>query len=301
MKVLSPQTLVALAALGMSLSYAQSVPCSPPTDPLNGTNWAFHAESTSRGPSSALVGTFSVVRTAGYRRSSDAVLNLVGTMTINVADKVFRLASTTGQVSYNCAAGTNTPPTGGTLQFSDGADASFWSFTFNAALSTMTMTNDYFLDPGQFPPNPTPLLQRLRAGVANRIDNPLPCPNPSAILDVPLGWAFLSSSIAGGNISSSGTIFAKASSGFVQGNISTTVGGDLSYRFADTYGTYQVYPGCTGGNISFQVGPVSADYEFVFSKGDYTSLYLLSIQNVTSTTAANAASTEMLKGTMVKN
>ena len=77
--------------------------------------------------------------------------------------------------------------------------------------------------------------------------------------------------------------------------------GSLVLRLTDTAGRYQVYSGCTGGNMSLMVGRLSAQYEFVFADANYYTLFLLS----TTTTGTGIsfggpalAKTDILNGVM---
>ncbi len=289
MKLSTPRIAItcAVSLFCAAQANAQCNP-NPVSDPLNNTTWAFHAEATDYQPQgSASIGTFSVNRIADPRNAGQFILALTGTMTVNAGDRIIRLASTTGKVQYQCDPLTNTLR-GGTLQFSDGSQAILWQFVFrNGNYNTLFMVNEVYID--------NKFLAKVLRGTAVKVVNQQPCPaNPLLVLDntssAPNGWSLQTESAVYDNVSGTSAIGIlngrftsdRTGQGSLSGTITTNVGsisfngpGNYVTRLADTNGRYEVYAGCTGGAMSFVLGSVAAQYEFVFASGDFSELFLL--------------------------
>ena len=279
----------------LAMAVPQVVPCPASAgNPLNGTNWAFHWESSDFFQfDSAAIGTFSINQVADTR-GGGTTLVLTGIMTINAQDQVSRLASTNGKVQYQCD---DTGIRGGNLQLNDGQNPSVWEFVFaSSAQNEMYLVNQYYYGGAAF--------SKVLKGSAVRIDGQQPCPaNPMTALDnalapATLGWSFRTSTVFSGTVGTSaiGIINGRLASaadrtglGAITGTITTnTSAGLIGFsvsRLADIFGRYQVYgptagggsgAGCAGGTLSFLVGPYAAQYEYVFADGAHSQLFLLS-------------------------
>lgn len=298
----TPQKAAFLAASFLLASQAQAQCPVGVADPLNNTNWSFHAEATDyEFPGSASIGTFSINRIADPRNAGQTILALSGTMTVNAGNRIARLASTTGKVDYQCDPGTSIIR-GGTMQFSDGSQGVLWQFLFsNSNYSEIYLVNEVYLN--------NLFLSHVLEGIAVKVENPRPCPaNPLLALDnatsAPLGWSLRTESavydstngstgigILNFNYSSS----SRSGEGALTGTTTTNVGGlsfkgtagNNVYRLAETNGRYQVYPGCTGGTLSMMVGPYAVQYEFVFANGDRTLMFLVSTLATAPSTGGN--------------
>ena len=290
MKFVTPHTrIVITCAVSLFCATQANAQCNPNpvSDPLNNTTWAFHAEATDYQPQgSASIGTFSINRIADPRNAGQFVLALTGTMTVNAGDRIIRLTSTTGKVQYQCDPLTNALR-GGTLQFSDGSQAVLWQFVFrNGNYNTLFMVNEVYID--------NVFLAKVLRGTAVKIVNQQPCPaNPLLVLDntasAPNGWSLQTESAAYDNVNGTSAIGIlngrftsdRTGQGSLSGTITTNIGsttnrpGNYVTRLADTNGRYEVYAGCTGGAMSFVLGSVAAQYEFVFASGDFSELFLL--------------------------
>ena len=298
MKLFTPR-IVITCAVSLFCATQANAQCNPNpvSDPLNNTTWAFHAEATDYQPQgSASIGTFSINRIADPRNAGQFVLALTGTMTVNAGDRIIRLTSTTGKVQYQCDPLINTLR-GGTLQFSDGSQAILWQFVFrNGNYNTLFMVNEVYID------NAT--LAKVLRGTAVKVVNQQPCPaNPLLVLDntasAPNGWSLQTESAVYDNVNGTSAIGIlngrftsdRTGQGSLSGTITTNIGsnnfnrpGNYVTRLADTSGRYEVYSGCTGGAMSFVLGPAAAQYEFVFASGDFSELFLLG----TTTRSTNA-------------
>ena len=281
-----------------SLFLASNATAVCPADPFDNTNWAFQAEGSDfYYKSVASIGRFKIVKTStGYL--------LTGNMTFNAAGSITRLTSTTGKPQLEGQ--------GGTLQFSDGRNGILWQFVFADDCREMYLVNEVYLNGD--------ILAKVIKGTALRIDAQAVCPpNPYTLLEPsfsPGGWSFTSKSAVWTGVdglASIGLLQASAlpgdrrqQPGNLSGVVTTNVGavdfsgrlpaiGNNLYRNAQVNGQYQVYPDCSGGTLSFLVGPYSVQYEFVFSDGPYSKAYLLS-----TLATANNNRTDIFKGTLSK-
>lgn len=240
----------------------------------------------------AAIGTFSITTTASG-------LTLNGSNTISVQDGVSRLSSLTGKIQYQCDEGGVLR--GGTMQFADGQAGTLWQFSFSGSnYNEMYMVNETF-------PQTRLALTHVFQGYAVRIDNQQACPaTPNLVLDssfsAPRGWSIhtesagelftFNNSISTNGSGSVGFLNFRSNagrdgSGAITGNLTTAVGANgyaatsSVIRLADTAGRYQVYGpgagiGCSGGNMSFMVGPWAVQYEFVFADGAHSKIFILS-------------------------
>ena len=266
-----------------------------PADSLNNTTWAFQASTQDwlNSPSFASVGRFSVNRIADPRNAGQQILSMTGTQSINSNGNLIRGLSFAGKAALDGF--------GGTLQFGTGSEGTLWLFAFSNDCKEMYMVNEVYLNPS------APEVKAARA-TAVRVDAPAACPsNPNLLLDsltlAPTGWSFTTRTATwsdGGGFSSIGWLNPAnqlsaadpRSRSAVRGILSTNVGGrgftgrgDIVgtsgfWRNQQTNGVYQVYPDCSGGNISMMVGPFLAEHEFVFADGaDQQILLVGRVQN----------------------
>ena len=259
-----------------------------PADSLNNTTWAFQAatQDFDNNPSFASVGRFTINRISDPRNVGQQILNLTGTQSVNDNGNLIRFLSIAGKAQLDGF--------GGTLQFATGSEGTLWQFAFSNDCKEMYMVNEVYLaSAGR---------QRKTAKAsAVRIDAPAACPaNASLLLDpafAPTGWTFTTRTATwsgGAGISAIGWLNPAylinaadpRSRSAMRGIITTNVGGRVRldgnlvgtssiFRNASTNGVYQVYPDCTGGNLSMMVGPFITEYEFVFADGAYSQILMV--------------------------
>ena len=281
-----------------SLFLASNASAVCPADPFDNTSWAFQAEGSDfYFKSVASIGRFQIVKTStGYL--------LTGNMTFNADGSVIRLASTVGKPQLEGA--------GGTLQFSDGRNGVLWQFVFADDCREMFLLSEVYLNGA--------ILAKVIKGTATRIDAQASCPlNPYQLLEsafAPGGWSFTSKSAVWTGVNGLASVgLLKASAGVgdrrqqpgnLSGVVTTNVGsvdysgrlpaiGNNVFRNAQVNGQYQVYADCSGGTLSFLVGPYSVQYEFVFADGPYSKAFLVS-----TLATANSNRTDIFKGTLSK-
>ena len=268
----------------------QLVPCTPGTNTLANTNWAFNL----LGNVKSQIGNLAV---APSGRISGTISTIVVNFNPLSAGAVERLASFAGYIDGLCLAGTNTLAAG-TLQISGGLSGSIltWSYPITATIQTnrsisyaVTATDKLNLSRyGALNPSTSNGYgydrNYVTTGVASQIVSPVACPAPqdlATVLDAlsPFGYSngpgtqviFKAAAGTGANGVVSGRLLANTNNGTA---LNSSPNGTES-------GRYTVYPGCTGFTFNLPLLAngriIGSNFEAVFSAGDYSKAYILGL------------------------
>ncbi len=336
MKVFNPSFLsLAASALLATSAYSQGL-CNfsdnfaPPNDPFVG-QWVFHWENLGSffdgvGSNAAAIGSFDVQRGVGN------YLTVIGNMTVNAGGRIVRLSGTSTRnrgplAQYQCINGTSIIQ-GGSFHLSDGSQDTIWQFVFkDNTFSEIFMVDEEYID--------NVGLSHVLRGNAVRINTALQTANcnfitgggvPALLNNAmqfnlagdPTPWWSLQTQDSGnpfalGTTAAIGALtFLPSTRPGLVGTVTSAsgVGNQVNHtRLAPTAGSYQVnqcfnnagtsLPG-NGGNMSLQVGPYAAQYEYIFSTNNLSMAFILSLTTTGRPTfgQGNIGDSDILYGTL---
>ena len=252
------KNLIIAAAFAAAFTLAPQAKAQCPAglvDPLyllDGSNWAFQTEDDFFGEGA--VGTFraSVKAPAGNNPFFSGVLAI--TETINAEGRITRQLQASGKyiINSDCS--------GGELLFNAGGHAYQFEFVFAKGRTKMFLVTD----------NTSPRAVGLSQFVGDHgtaVLTPLGC--PAGVVD-PLtrlagAWSFHAEDIVTGSVGIFNASIVNGL-GFLNVTETTTVLGEVIRGQVFT-GKFQVYPDCSGGELLFNTGRNSLQYEFVFADG----------------------------------
>jgi hypothetical protein len=263
--------VIAATVLATSAKAACSASLTNPLNLISGTTWAFQTSDVL----DATVGIFTAQAESSNRRSPASTLTGVLTITEtfnNYGDSTGVIENqVTGTGSYQIYPDCS----GGILIFNIGENGYQYAFILADGGTKMYLASSNANVPNNsifFYQNGNPITDIGNHGVARLLTGPPTCsafPNPlSALVG---NWSFLTHDYVSATV---GTLNAQIqtstrSPGTSTGvlNITETVSGVTGFPTTRQVATgqYQVYPDCSGGQLSFEEGTSLRTYAFVFA------------------------------------